>query len=778
MSDNLFPALPRSTPVRRLVALSTLAVAAALPAAIARTALAQDQAAQDPTAQAQPADTAFEDLVRLVDNYYHTARMANFTAAEAYGNQIITGNYDPEMLLDAFVEVHRRRSENMADLDELMLKWQSADELSAVATEIAGQVNAGRVARATNRNFIAEQVERLAGGTIAYRNALAQLRNSGEYAVPVMIQYLQDREKAQFHADIRRAMRDLGVDMLSPLWAACQMDHEQVLLSIMSVLGDLQYDASIPYLLEQVETSQSEAVRNAATQALKRLGYTGGSNAAAEFYRLGERFFYEQTPVVPNRRLGTATIWSWGGEQAGLVRTDVPPQIFNEVMAMRAAGKALKLGQGMDDALGLWLASNYRREGELGEGEVDRTQPEGSPSAHFYGAQAGTQYLLKVLERAETDRVRLARGNRYNAADVSLRAIKSLQEIVGRGNISAGETPLTTAMNFPDRRVRIEAAFALAQSLPQQPIAGQEQVVPLLADALSQTGQPSVLVLSNDQELRNRTVEELKLSSYRAAGAASVVDAVSQAQQLPSVDVVVIDSRLGDREIDTLFTNAQANPKVSGAAKLVLVNNQATRYERLKLDDPTIETTTAREGDALKQAIEGARTSVGALPLDPQAATELATRSGQLLQLLGTRNSIFRIESGEEFLLAALSDERPEVRTLAGEVVALLDSGRSQSALLAAALRPEESPEVRISFFNSLAASAKFFGNRLNGDQVSSLLAAAANRENLQVQASAAEAVGAANLPSDQARRLIIEQTAGTERSAPQSETAGAGNGP
>ena len=765
------PSVPSRNAFRSLIALGSLGAAIALVSAPARPALAQD-----PAAATQPADSAFEDLVRLVDNFYHTARMANYTAAQAYGSQILAQNVDPEMLLDAFREVHKRHSEQPADLDRQMLVWQQQPELADVAGEIVKRVNEGRVARATNRQFIAEQLERLAGGNIAYRNALAQLRFSGEYAVPVMIQYLQDREKVQFHADIRRAMRDLGVDMLSPLWAACQMENETVLIMVVAALGDLQYDASIPYLLEQVETTGSDAVRRAARQALERLGYSGGSTAADEFYRLAERFFYEQTPVIPNRRLGTATIWSWGGEQAGPVRTDVPPQIFNEVMAMRAAGKALKLGQGMDNALALWLAANYRREGELMQGEVDQTQPEGSPSAHYYGAQAGTKYLLDVLERAEADRVRLARGNRYNTADVSLRAIKSLQEIVGRGNISAGETPLTTAMNFPDRRVRIEAAFALAQALPQQPIAGQEQVVPLLADALSQTGQPSVLVLSADQELANRSVEQLTAANYRAAGAGSVVDMIAQAQQLPSVDVVVIDSAIGDREIDTLLINSQANPKLSGAAKLVMVNNQATRYERMKLTDPTLETTLAREGENLVKAIEGARAGVGALPLEPEAATELATRSGMLLKLLGTSDSIFRIENGEEFLLAAMADARPEVRTLAGEVVALLDSGRSQPALLAAALRPEEAPEVRISFFNSLATSAKAFGNRLNGDQIDTLLAAAANREQLEVQASAAEAVGAMNLPADEARRLIIEQTSGTE-SAPVSGTAGAGNG-
>ena len=733
------------------------------------------QDANQPGQASQPAQAGEvpEALLRLVDDFYHYATVGNYTAAQAYGEQLLAGNHDPEQVLDAFTEIQERRGATGKPLDQRLLEWQNAQEISAVATEITRLINEGRIARATNPEFVAEQLERLNGGALAYRNAIEQLRNSAEYAVPVMIRYLADPQKAQFHADIRRAMRDLGVDMLNPLWAATEMEDPQVLASILIVLGDLGYDASVPYLKEQAETSENDSVRRAAQQALARLSHDPAADAATEYRALAEKFYYGQAPVVPNKRLGTATIWSWGGQHVGLVRTDVPPQIFNEIMSMRAAGNALELGQGQNEALALWLAGNYRREGELGEGEEDRTQPEGSPSAHYYGAQAGTSYLQDVLSRAERDRRDLARGSRYNTADVSLRAIKSLQEIIGRGNIGAGETPLTVAMNYPDRRVRIEAAFALAQALPTETIAGQEQVVPLLADALSQTGQPSVLVLTGDQETRNRSVEQLQADGYRAVGAGTVVDAISQAGQLPSVDVLVIDARLGDGEVDTLLSNAQRNPKLTGSAKLMLVGSEASRYELMKESDPTLETATTFEGPALTQAVERARTSVGGLGLDPQGATELALRSGNLLKQIGTGASIFRLESAEPLLLAALDDTRPEVRMLAGEVVALLDSQQSQQALLDAALKEDSAPDVRISLLNSLATSAKRFGARLQGPQVDSLLATAANRDDLNVQAAAAEAVGALNLPADQARRLIIEQTEGTSVAQPAAGTAG-----
>src|SRR5687768_16046804 len=221
---------------RRMLQLACLGIGLSLPIpGIAST--LQDppstRPAQDATQPAGQRGEVPEALLRLVDDFYHYATVGNYTAAQAYGEQLLAGNYDPEQVLDAFTEIQERRGPEGKPLDQRLLEWQNAEEISAVATEITRLINEGRIARATNPEFVAEQLERLNGGALAYRNALEQLRNSAEYAVPVMIRYLTDPQKAQFHADIRRAMRDLGVDMLNPLWAATEMEDPQVLASLL-----------------------------------------------------------------------------------------------------------------------------------------------------------------------------------------------------------------------------------------------------------------------------------------------------------------------------------------------------------------------------------------------------------------------------------------------------------------------------------------------------------------------------------------------------------------
>src|SRR5690606_38930535 len=138
---------------------------------------------------------------------------------------------------------------------------------------------------------------------------------------------------------------------------------------------------------------------------------------------------------------------------------------------------------------------------------------------------------------------------------VALRAIESLQKIVGQSNIFSAESqPLIDAMRYPDRRVRFEAAFTLAAALPDKSFNGQERVVPLLAEAVSQTGTPNVLVVLPNQDEANKLVDGLKGAGFGATGATSAEQAVAQALVLPSVDAIIAHEDLGGSEVNRLLT--------------------------------------------------------------------------------------------------------------------------------------------------------------------------------------------------------------------------------
>jgi hypothetical protein len=66
---------------------------------------------------------------------------------------------------------------------------------------------------------------------------------------------------------------------------------------------------------------------------------------------------------------------------------------------------------------------------------------------------------------------------------------------------------------------------------------------------------------------------------------------------------------------------------------------------------------------------------------------------------------------------------------------------------------------VKISLLKSLAIIAKHYGNRLNAQYIASLDNLVNTAQNQDVKNAAAEGRGALNLPPDQAKTLVVQQS-------------------
>jgi hypothetical protein len=308
--------------------------------------------------------------------------------------------------------------------------------------------------------------------------------------------------------------------------------------------------------------------------------------------------------------------------------------------------------------------------------------------------------------------------------------------------------------------VRFEAAFALAQALPQQPFEGSERVVPLLAEAIAQTGVPSALIVMPSQDEVNSLAEGMRgAGGVTGYGATSAESAVAAGQSMPAVDVIILSEDLGAAEIDKLFSLANQNPRLAGAARLVLTQTTASPFEVLKQNDPLLSTTQVRDAQGVRAAMLEARKRAGALPTDPEIATEYATRAARLLQRLAiSRGQVMDVSAARPSLLQSLEDKRPEIVKLVGQTLALIDSTDAQNGLLDKALADGVTEDVQISMLNSLAVNAKFFGNRLDTARTDRLIRVVAEAPSLPLRSAAAEAHGALNLPAEQAKQLIVKQ--------------------
>jgi hypothetical protein len=716
--------------------------------------------AAQPAATAAPAEApasapAANDekaLHSAVENYWHYGKIARYDLAVAEGNKLLSMNADPVKVLQDFEDIAAARKDN---LYEWLNRWQNVDAMRDVNKKIMDVLTAGGLARKTDPKFIKENIDRLNVNERAYARGLAGLRQSGELAVPIMIDYLRDPSKSAWDNSIRRALHDMGKLVLNPLCAATEMKDNDTLITIVGVLGDSGYDAAVPYIARVAAAPDAApALKDAANQALSRLGATSNASVTDLFFDLGEKLYYGQSALTSDTRNPTASIWYWNVEK-GLYRVEVPHAIFGDLMAMRASEYSLKAGgTPRGDALSLWLAANYRREVQLPEGQKDATRAENQPDANYYGVTAGPQYLDAALARTLKDRDSAA----------ALKIIISMQQIVGQTNLfgpGQNNAPLIDAMSYPDRLVRFDAAFALANALPQTNFEGQQRVVPLLAEAMSQSGQASVVVAMPTMDAANALIAGLKEgNAYTAVAATSAEGAVSAANALPAVDVIVVSEDLGPPEVEKLLTMAGSNPKLQGAARLIVTKTAASPYEDRKINDKMLSTTQAQDAAGMKTALEDARKRAGSLALTPELATKYALRAGDLLKKLAiSRGQVLDLTAAKGAVLAALADPRPEIVKTAGDVLGMTAFKESQPALLAKAVDEKTADDVKISIYHSLANSARFFGNQLDPAQIEQISKIVESAANLEVRSAAAEARGALNLPPDQAKQLIVNQS-------------------
>lgn len=739
--------LPRLRPSRSISCLA-FACSLSLPLTVVNLSFAADAPASAPAVEL-PQNEAIKDSV---DSFWHYAKIGRYDVAAAEGQRILASNTDPQQLLSTFETVAQAHHDN---LDQWLLRWQGVDPLKEVATQLIDVLNKGHNARRADPKYIEANIKELATNERGYQIAISRLRDSGELAVPIMIDYLRSPAQSQYHAAIRRGLRDLGLSAVNPLLAATEMKDEQTLMAVVNALGDIGYDVAVPYLARLLQLKDvPSSVKATTIDALQRLRVADPTHLSATdlFYDLAERFYYDNAAVRADKRSPVGMIWYWS-EDKGLTKIDVPQPIFHDVMSKRAAEYSLKLGQSKGDALSLWISAAFQDEADLPAGQKDPTLPADAPSAHYYGVAAGTKYLNASLARANRDR----------NAPVAMKAIEALEDIGGQANLfGPGDHPLMDAMQFPDRLVRYESAFALAGALPRTPFTGQERVVPLLSEALSQTGAANVLVVVPDQNLLNGMLDALKSAGYNAVGGTTPEQAVANAAARPTIDAIVISEEMGPTAIDKLSALAGQTPRLQRSVKLFITKTKASPYAVEAVNDPMVSATQAKPTDtaALKVAIDDARKRGGMLPLDEATAAKYATRAADLLAKIAISHSpVFDVTISQNLLLAALDDARPAIVKSDATVLGLMNSPEIQPALLAKGLDEKTSDELKIAAYQSLATNARNFGNQLDSDQVDKLLKVVASAPNVEVRTAASEARGSLNLPADQAKQLIIQQS-------------------
>ncbi|MEX2213312.1 MAG: hypothetical protein WD768_04250 [Phycisphaeraceae bacterium] len=688
------------------------------------------------------------------ENFVHYVRIAKPDLALAEATFLLQQASEAELL--AAVE-NSRVAETYLQVLERAAKTET---LKDAATKLAKKIQDARFKLAREAERIKQDIQKLAQGERARGLALDRLRVAGQFASKELLSTLLNGDETKLHPYVLAAMVTIGRGMVYPLSEALA-DLEPVPMGqVAEVLGQIGYPLALPYLKRVMESSTVDShARSIVTLAYNRILKSAAlpeNITAAELFLLQAQRYY--TAVTnPNASLygidevdNTGVIWTYSTLDKHLHDVHVPPQVFGDVLAHRAARNALQLQPDMDAALSVWLAANLRRENRLG-GDKDSSYP---PSWHppiFYLKASHPRRSHDVLERALLD----------GDPDLARDAINALQDIAGTIeliNESGTIQPMLKGLSYPDRRVRYEVAFALTNARPKEKYTGSFRVVPVLAEAVRQTENRYALVIASSEEELSKIKVALDKEGYQSFGALSLEQAVDELTLKPGVDLLI--TNLDPAGVSDLYEKTIVDYKLAAVPFVVMAR---------KVDAPglgrtfdgnrrVLVTEATAEGDQLKGAAELARSSYAGKEIAADEAAKYASTSLALLRELSiSRAEVYSVLDALPALTEAVNkDSRQEIVKQAGGVLAVLDQPDAQKTLAAAALDENRPEDTRISLLGSLAESATHFGVRISNIQLENLHQLVDTAQG-QLAIAAARAYGALAQPTSKVVDFIVK---------------------
>ena len=727
----------------------TRTVSAFLAAALTLTACGQ-MFAQAPAPGASPAPAKQAPLATLWEDFIHYILLARADAAESNGKAILAANPDPKKLYYLWVKSDRAGA--------ILARARRMNKaLAAVVDRLSAIINDGAKAVRTDPAEIARWIEMLGAGPREYLIGMERLVEAGEYAVPQMVNALVDVKTSEV---LRQRLVDvlprLGKSAVRPLVEALVVEDDAVKEVICRALGKIGYAHAAAYLKELAEKKGlAERTKTAALGAVAACaGRDALKKAPAElFYELAEKYYRGDDSVSPDPRFRTGNVWYWQ-RGLGLTYKVAPVEIFNEIYAMRAARKVLQHDPTFYPAVPLWLSAYIRKEAKLPPGAKDPTHQAGEPGAEYYALASGAKFLQAVLARAVKD------GDRA----VALRAISALSRTAGAENlvqaVEGGVQPLVQALGFPDREVRYLAAVSLAGARPQKRFAGWHLVVPVLVEALRQSGSNLAIVSDPDQQRRNRVKDLLRAAKYQVADAKAFGQVLQAARTAGGVDLVVLSAPGGKPDFAEAVAMLRAQAAVSKLPVIVVAPlAEQKAVEDLAARDPLVKLWPAEKLDAatLNALLESLRTEPGGRPLTDEQSAEWAIRAARTLGMLAeTNNPVFDLTDATASLVAALKDPRDPVRIAVAQALAQFNAPAAQRALADLADDASAEEQVRLAAYAALSASVRRFGNELTEDRVDAIISTVRGGGDLKIREAAAQVLGALALPSEKITGLIL----------------------
>lgn len=716
-----------------------------LASGVAMSASALAQAATQGVTKPGAAAAAQPTIQQLLTDFIHYVKIDQKELARANGQALL----DRGLSGVEFAGLVEDAPQGEARFEEAIRDALRDPALEAVAAGLLSLREQGRRESARDPKEIERNITLLGETQRGRLLAKSRLAFAGEYAAPQLIAAAALGDKPIIQAEAQELMAAMGPDIAAPLSAALLGLEPTMQERAARVLGRAGQPLAIPYLVECHNATTSDSVKRACAKALAEINpsINPSADSAPLFVALAEEHYAESQAIT--RQAGETHQLVWNFEPGmGLYATPVRTEVYHEAMTMRLCERALRKNPAVAGAAPLWLAANFSRQLDQPADYDNPMYPADRREAMYYAVAAGAPAVGEVLSRALRD----------SDTPLARLAIDALALTSGAQTLTAstgGANPLSTALAYPDRRTRFEAAMALADSQPESTFEGSDRVVPILSGMIRDGASRFAVVIAPEVERQQAVQKALQAQGYTVLAPSATLDGAADViAEAPGVDLIVSDmttsATLG------MLEQARASARLSATPLLALLpqsgytelfprfqTDPLTRVVRAGISDAELSTAASR----LVERASGA-------PITPEQANQLSLRALRALRDIAISGStVYQVSDAAPPLMSALDRAQGQVRLDLADVLARINSDACQTKLLEAAFA--SSGDDRLALFARTSDSAKRFGNLLPERLVNRLLETAATASGAEATGAAA-LVGALNLPSSALAPLIL----------------------
>jgi hypothetical protein len=649
------------------------------------------------------------DVEALVDDFVHYALIANVDLAEANAIALLRS----EMSDAAFYELVNETKQRQDRFDRAIGWALYVDRLQPLAAELELKVETGRISLIRDAARLAEAIDLLRGTTRQRLLAEDRLIAAGEYAVPPLLRTMFEKPDARTTRMVSKMLTDIGGDAVLPLSVALPHLSGESQVVVCRVLGDIGYAHAAPTLLTLVNAEGANpAAAQAAAKALGAIGIDVDTNISTMQTVVANQFFDRQVSVMPASIAGVNNFWVWD-DMYGLETRDVPEAVFDDVMAMYFASGALANDAQNEPAMSIFVASNLRRDRELGSNN-DLVYGNLAYSPEFYATVFGPEVASDVL------RIALSRRDTPLAHD----AIAALARTAGAAAaVTGSDQPLVNAMFYPDRRIQYEAAMTIASTLPEMNFEGSYRVVPLLASAVRSGNAMYAIVIGEDEEVRRRITTSLESMGWSMMGEGKdATSAVIAAGIIPGIDLAVVAARSADHG-QNIASDLAMMAETTATPVLVLADGVDVQILRNATEnqDMVAVGNIAITDSALAAVLEGLIAKAAGGRLETAEAELFASRALAVLRDIALADTVLEIDDATGALVDALATSDPMTQVLVAETLSMVNSSLAQQTLVSAALAGGQIDD-RMMLLDEASASVRRWGNLTQEWQVAEII--------------------------------------------------------